>query len=102
MNSNADTKKKRGPRIELRLSAEDDQTIRHKAELAGLSVSEYMRRTALGLPVQARIAAADLDNLRKIGINLNQVVKWAHTHQQWPDEIETLILRLKTLLTDVH
>lgn len=90
--------KNRGPRIEFRLTPEDDQVIRDRAAQAGLSVSEFMRRAALGVSIQAQLSPADLDNLRKIGGNLNQVARYANTHQRWLGEIEILVDQLKAIL----
>lgn len=90
--------KNRGPRIEFRLTPEDDQVIRNRAVQAGLSISEFMRRAALGVSIQVQLSPADLDNLRKIGGNLNQVARYANTHQRWSGEIEILVDQLKAIL----
>ena len=90
--------KNRGPRIEFRLTLEDDQVIRDRAAQAGLSVSKFMRLAALGVSIQAQLSPADLDNLRKIGGNLNQVARYVNTHQRWSGEIEILVDQLKAIL----
>lgn len=90
--------KNRGPRIEFRLTPEDDQAIRDRAAQAGLSVSEFMRRAALGVSIQVQLSPADLDNLRKIGGNLNQVARYANTHQRWFGEIGEIVDHLKAIL----
>lgn len=88
----------RGPRIELRLSAEEKTLITAKAATAGLSVSAYIRRAALSLPVTPRLTDADRLNLVRIGANLNQALRWANGVGHWPQEIEGLIGQLKTTL----
>ena len=59
-----------------------------KAEQAGLSVSEYLRRAALGQTIKAP-APSGLDfatthELRRIGVNLNQMAKVMNSGGQVP------------------
>lgn len=54
--------------LTLRVSAEEKQRVEEQAALAGLSVSEYMRRTVLGgRPVVAASDQAMLRELRRVG-----------------------------------
>lgn len=99
MEKTTESKVNKEQQLHLRLSADESAIVRQKAQDAGLNISEYVRRAALGGTVHAQLSPTDLDNLRKIGINLNQVTRWANTHQQWPVEIERLISQLKTILT---
>ena len=54
--------------LTLRVSAEEKQRVEEQASLAGLSLSEYMRRTVFGgRPVVAAADAAMLRELRRVG-----------------------------------
>ena len=54
--------------LTLRVSAEEKQRVAEQAALAGLSVSEYMRRTVFGgRPIVAAADAAMLRELRRVG-----------------------------------
>lgn len=54
--------------LTLRVSTEEKQRVEEQASLAGLSVSEYMRRTVFGgRPVVAAADAAMLRELRRVG-----------------------------------
>ena len=54
--------------LTLRVSAEEKQRVAEQAALAGLSVSEYMRRTVFGgRPIVAAADAAMLRGLRRVG-----------------------------------
>lgn len=62
----------------VRVSVAEKAGIERAAGEAGLSVSEYLRRRALGRPVEARVDAAARGLLRRLGVNLNQLVRVAH------------------------
>lgn len=55
--------------------------IQSLAEAAGLTVSAYLRSTALGQkpkPKPSRVASELVRELNRIGVNLNQFVRHAH------------------------
>jgi hypothetical protein len=59
--------------VKVRLAGAEKQRLREDAELAGLTMSEFLRRRAFGRPV---IAAADrvaINELRRIGGLLKHV-----------------------------
>lgn len=69
----------------LRLTPGELAVIRGKAHAAGLPVSTYLRRVALGKRVRARRGQVDRDaiyHLSKIGNNLNQLARAANTAGQ--------------------
>ncbi|PAP74563.1 plasmid mobilization protein [Rubrivirga marina] len=73
-------KPEEGPKVQVGFqvtSVERDQ-IREAASQAGLSVSEFLRRRALGRPVVPLADAAARKALRRIGVNLNQLVRRAN------------------------
>lgn len=76
-----DTDKKKGAmtRMEMRISKEDKALIEQKAKKAGITTSEFIRRSALGrrLPNygDTTILQEYSMQLGKIGSNLNQIAK---------------------------
>lgn len=56
--------------ITFRLSGEDRKDLLEQASAAGLSVSEYVRRRALGHPVVSRTDAAMIRELRRQGARI--------------------------------
>lgn len=61
-----------------RWTVAEDTHLRQSAAAAQLTVAEYVRRRALGLPVVARVSKADarlVHELNAIGVNLNQIAK---------------------------
>jgi hypothetical protein len=84
--------------LHVRIRKSDYELIRQNAKAAGLNVSEYVRQAAIGMQIEQRLLPRDLENLRKIGINLNQVAKFANTYQQWPTEIEAIITIIKGIV----
>ena len=61
-----------------RWTVAEDIHLREQARTAGLTVAEYVRRRALGLPVVVRHAQTDarlIHELNAIGVNLNQIAR---------------------------
>ncbi|MDT0632941.1 plasmid mobilization protein [Rubrivirga litoralis] len=68
----------RDARVYVRVTAREKAGIEHEAKEAGLSASDYLRRRALDQPVEARVDAEARALLRRLGVNLNQLVRVAH------------------------
>jgi hypothetical protein len=63
----------------LYLSEKEKRELERRADAAGLSVNEYLRRKALGgKSVQAKTDQKTRSELRSIGINLNQLARQAN------------------------
>lgn len=78
--------------IHLKLSPELKEII-EKAASAGLNVSEFIRRIASDTQVFTRFDALAVDQLRRIGKNLNQVVKLFHQNG-WNGDFEHVARQL--------
>jgi hypothetical protein len=53
--------------VNVRMTAAEKARLREDAELASLSVSEFVRRRSLGRPVLAKADAAVIRELRRLG-----------------------------------
>lgn len=76
---------KRTEQLALRLSPVEVARLHEKAELAQTNVTAFVRAAALGRPVTVSAPASDFElrqELRRIGVNLNQIAKALNARQQ--------------------
>ena len=64
------------------LTVAEKARVREAARRSGLSISEYVRRRTLGRPVTSRVDADAERQLRRIGVNLNQLTRVANAAGQ--------------------
>ena len=67
---------RRDRRLRLRLTGEEDLSVKMKAAAAGLTVAEFGRRCVLKrkiTPPASRVDAQVLVELNRIGVNVNQL-----------------------------
>jgi hypothetical protein len=74
---------RRSARSEQRYTVAEMAYIRQQADLAGLSVTEYIRRRAVGYQVTHAVPspsfnASLVSELNRIGVNVNQLAKSVH------------------------
>ena len=96
--SNRANRENKDRTIPLRVSQRDYATIKSKATLAGLSVSEYLRKLGTGHPVQARFDKDEKRNLQGIGTNLNQLAAFANKGFFYQKPITEVLEELKRIL----
>lgn len=85
----------------VRCTAAEKQHIRSRSEEAGLSISEYIRQQVFNGKVVIKQSDFDFDTaqqLRKIGVNLNQQTKKLNTTGVLPVELKQVWQKLETLL----
>jgi hypothetical protein len=63
----------RSGRIQLRVTGSEKDEFTRKATAAGLGLSEYLRKSALEVGLVHKYDQAAAHQLRKIGVNLNQI-----------------------------
>lgn len=79
----------RGARVTVRFSGEEQAALEGMAAEAGLSVSAFVRAAALGARITVQrdgVPMAVVGQLRRIGNNLNQVLKEAR-YNNFPPHI---------------
>lgn len=73
---------RRTARLDIRFAAGELEQLALQAERAGLPLSAYVREAALKgrvtVPARRRLDWTVLDELRRIGVNLNQAVRVAN------------------------
>jgi hypothetical protein len=93
------TEHRRGVLIKL-LSQEKD-FIRQQAHLAGLTVSEFIRKCALNRPIRSRVSrevAAELSKLFGLQKHLLLELKGIPYEEELRKELNTVLLELHTAL----
>ena len=77
--------------IRIRLHAEEKELLRFNAGIQGLSIADYIRQNNLGFRLrQSPLAKARLRQLARIGVNLNQIAKWANTYKRSVEAVEVI------------
>lgn len=96
-----ENKKTRPPKIarlsHIRVTEDELEIIRTRADKAGLSVSEYVRQAALRSRIVVKNNSLDpalLASLNAIGNNLNQLTRKAHIRGQADQEKAREILEI--------
>ena len=80
--------------LRVRFSEDDIDTLRQRAD--GQQLSTYLRQAALGRERRSKIPSANREivgQLAKVGNNLNQLVRLAHTGR-YPMQFEALLRQL--------
>ncbi|TDE09367.1 plasmid mobilization protein [Dyadobacter psychrotolerans] len=88
----------RGKMIPVRVTDQEHAQIKANAVLAGLSVSEYLRRLSTGHQVQARFEKEEKRNLQGIGTNLNQLAAYANKGFFYEKPLLEVLEQLKKIL----
>ena len=94
-------------RLEIKLSDEAKKALLLKAKTLDISMSELIRQSAKRVksfsPENKKIALAKNRALNKIGINLNQIARWANTHKSKADRfvIVAHLLAIQELIEDL-
>lgn len=88
----------------VRVTPSEHEVLIASARAAGVSVASFLRDTGLRLPMRAAPAAIDLravQEMNRLGNNLNQLLVLAHTHRV-PTELSGTIEALLVLLDAIH
>ena len=88
----------KGKMIPVRVTEQEHAQIKANAILAGLSVSEYLRRLSTGHQLQARFEKDDKRNLQEIGASLNQLVEYANSGFFNEEPLLEVLDKLKKML----
>ena len=74
-----DEQERRARTVGVRVTEAEETELRERAQAARLSMGAYLRRRALGRRVRSaverRLGAAELRELNRIGVNLNQMAR---------------------------
>lgn len=81
-------------RMELRLSDDEKLSLQAKADRAGISMAELIKKGINRVKTftieDKKIAIGKNRELNRIGNNLNQIAHWANTHKSNADTIEII------------
>ena len=81
----------RSTAVVIRVHPEERDLLKLNAGLHGISVSDYVRQTCLGLRLRRTPEEKRrLRELARIGSNLNQIARWANTYKESLEAVEVL------------
>ena len=96
------TEDKRAQVMQARVSPTEHAEILLRAAQASVSPSEFLRRSALSAEVVVQAEQASdfetVDQLRRIGVNLNQLARVANKTGYMPDGLEEALAKVDQLL----
>ena len=77
--------------VVVRVFPEERDILRFNAALHGMSMSDYIRQTCLGIRLRKTLEEKQrLRELARIGANLNQLARWANTYKRAAGAVEVL------------
>ena len=81
----------RATAVVIRVHPEERDLLKLNAGLHGMSVSDYVRQTCLGLRLRRTPEEKRrLRELARIGSNLNQIARWANTYKESLEAVEVI------------
>lgn len=83
-------------RITLRLTQDDYLVLKENADLAGLSVSELIRRRYFGRPIVPKANLAMIKELRRLGGLLKYI--YSETHGEYNKEIGSTLNEIQNYI----
>ena len=92
----------RSTAVIIRVHPEERDLLKLNAGIHGMSVSDYVRQTCLGLRLRRTPEEKRrLRELARIGSNLNQIARWANTYKDSLEAVE-VIAALASLETQIE
>jgi uncharacterized protein (DUF1778 family) len=94
----------RTAQIHVLLTEAERERIRTWAAETNLTVSDFMRRRALGRPILPRVDGEARRQLRRIGVNLNQLARVANAAGQLAheDELRATVEEIRAVLRELE
>jgi len=82
----------RSTAVVIRVHPEERDLLKLNAGIHGMSVSDYVRQTCLGLRLRRTPEEKRrIRELARIGSNLNQLARWANTYKESLEAVEVLV-----------
>lgn len=90
-----------------RLTEAEKAAIERDAALLGISPGELMRRCTLGYRLPVTLAAQRVEATRnaallRIGVNLNQLTRYAHAGRLFSDQLSAVLAEVSTVLDSFY
>ena len=77
--------------VVVRVFPEERDILRFNAGIQGMSMSDYIRQTCLGIRLRRTSEEKRrLRELARIGANINQLARWANTYKRATEAAEVL------------
>jgi hypothetical protein len=92
----------RATSLRIRLHPEEKDLLRLNAGLQGLCIADYIRQNCPSFHLRKNPQEKErLRQLARIGVNLNQLARWANTHKRTVEAVEVLTA-LASLEREIH
>jgi len=94
---------KRDSRVQTMFTMQERAELEARAEAVGLTLSEFVRRRTLGVPLPPQSADRQTrdklaTSLLRIGVNLNQITKHMNAGRHAPPELPAIVATINTHL----
>ena len=77
--------------VKLRVTPAEKEAITAKADAQGQTVTDFIRQRALDYRLrQTPLEKEHIRQLARIGVNLNQLARWANVHKSRAETIDVL------------
>ena len=91
-------KNPKNSRLYVRFRLEEKRKLAGEAKKAGLTMSEYVRRRALGLAVKSRVSEQAINELRRLGgLQKYLVLKDPDNEQKYQEVLAALLTSIRQL-----
>ncbi|MDR2573568.1 MAG: plasmid mobilization relaxosome protein MobC [Desulfovibrio sp.] len=78
--------------VKLRVTPAEKEAITAKADAQGQTVTDFIRQRALDYRLrQTPLEKERVRQLARIGVNLNQLARWANVHKSRAEVIDVLV-----------
>ena len=96
---------RRGRTVGVRVTEAEAEELRSRAQAARLSTGAYLRRRGLGqrvrIAAEQRLGAAELRELNRIGVNLNQMARAMNSGAAATAETREAVERVSELVASL-
>ena len=94
----ATVKNPKNSRLYIRFQLEEKRKLAGEAKKAGLTMSEYVRRRALGLAVKSRVSEQAINELRRLGgLQKYLALKDPENEQKYQEVLAVLLTSIRQL-----
>jgi len=91
-------KNPKNSRLYVRFRLEEKRKLAGEAKKAGLTMSEYVRRRALGLAVKSRVSEQAINELRRLGgLQKYLALKNPENEQKYQEVLAALLTSIRQL-----
>lgn len=101
-----DANEKLSETVKLRMTVAEHEHVRVQARVAGVTVSDYLRRRAVGyivpeVPASRRADLSLVNELNRIGVNMNQIARTLNAGRPERIDLDVALAELRGVFDKV-